>query len=264
LRTIAQWLQDGFEHASAPISMTTSAKAFLPPRLPLQTPLASAAAVALALVLVAVAAQRALALSLAFPATAAALFAVVAVGVVALADRHLAAPAFGVANGITLARAGLVAIVAALAGEPLSEPVLWFAVGVAIVAVSLDGVDGCVARHRGESSAFGARFDMEIDALSILSLTLLAWQSGRAGVWVIAGGLLRYAFVAAARVQPWLAAPLPPRRRRQTACIVQIVALIVCIAPIVPSVLAGATALVGLTVLTASFATDVFWLARRR
>ena len=35
----------------------------------------------------------------------------------------------------------------------------------------LDGVDGRVARARGEVSAFGARFDMETDALLLLCLS---------------------------------------------------------------------------------------------
>ena len=34
------------------------------------------------------------------------------------------------------------------------------------VALSLDGVDGWLARREGLVSAFGARFDMEVDALS--------------------------------------------------------------------------------------------------
>ena len=49
--------------------------------------------------------------------------------------------------------------------------------------------------------------------------------SRKAGAWVLLSGLLRYAFVAAGAVAPWLRAPLPPSRRRQTICVVQIVAL---------------------------------------
>ena len=44
---------------------------------------------------------------------------------------------------------------------------------------ALDGVDGWLARRSGIASAFGARFDMEIDALLILVLAVLAWRSAR-------------------------------------------------------------------------------------
>ena len=77
-------------------------------------------------------------------------------------------------------------------------------------------------------------------------------------------GALRYLFVAAALALPWLAAPLPPSRRRQALCVVQIVAL-----DRVPRAMASAppasaaVALLGLLLLGGSFALDVAWLARR-
>ena len=39
---------------------------------------------------------------------------------------------------------------------------------LASVALILDGVDGKVARRTRNASAFGARFDMEVDAFLIL------------------------------------------------------------------------------------------------
>ena len=38
------------------------------------------------------------------------------------------------------------------------------------------------------ASAFGARFDMETDALLLLVLAALAWQFDKAGAWVLASG----------------------------------------------------------------------------
>ena len=67
---------------------------------------------------------------------------------------------------------------------------------------------------------------MEVDALLIMVLAILAWQHGKAGAWVLLSGLLRYAFVAAGWLAPWIARPLPPSRRRQTICVVQIAALV--------------------------------------
>ena len=54
-----------------------------------------------------------------------------------------------------------------------------------------------MARARGETSAFGARFDMETDAALLLALSLAVPALGVAGWWVLAIGGLRYAYVAA-------------------------------------------------------------------
>ncbi|MFP5380008.1 MAG: CDP-alcohol phosphatidyltransferase family protein, partial [Vicinamibacteria bacterium] len=119
----------------------------------------------------------------------------------------------GPANYVTLVRAGGMALVAAFLAAPVSPRVAWAAGGVAVVTAALDVVDGWIARRTRLASRFGARFDMETDALLILALTALAWRQDKAGVWVLAGGLMRYAFVAGGRVWPWLAGPLSPTLR---------------------------------------------------
>ena len=55
-------------------------------------------------------------------------------------------------------------------------------------------------------SAFGARFDMEVDALLILVLSAGVWWFDKAGAWVWLSGLLRYAFIAAGWGLPQVAA----------------------------------------------------------
>ena len=102
---------------------------------------------------------------------------------------------------------------------------------IASVAAALDGVDGWIARRTRTATAFGARFDMETDALLILVLSALVWKSGKTGPWVLASGLMRYAFVAAATIWPWMQEPLEPSRRRQEVCVVQVVALLVALLP---------------------------------
>jgi phosphatidylglycerophosphate synthase len=110
------------------------------------------------------------------------------------------------------------------------------------------------------ASDFGARFDMETDAVLIAVLAVLAWQFGKAGAWVLASGLLRYAFVLAGFAVVWLRRPLPPSQRRKTVAVVQLVALIVSVAPFVPTPLAALAAVTGLCALTLSFGLDVIWL----
>jgi phosphatidylglycerophosphate synthase len=179
-----------------------------------------------------------------------------------LAARHLRAPAFGAANAVTLVRAALALLLVALLGTTPTPALGWVVVGVGAAGVALDGVDGALARGRSEASEFGARFDMETDALLILALAALVWQHGKAGVWVLAAGLLRYLFVAASWILPWLDATLPPSRRRQAVCVVQIVTLLGALVPLVVPPWSAALALAGLVALVWSFAIDVAWLAR--
>jgi phosphatidylglycerophosphate synthase len=105
---------------------------------------------------------------------------------------------------------------------------------------------------------------MEVDALLILALSILVWQFDKAGAWVVASGLVRYAFVAAGAAWPWLAAPLPPSRRRQTICVLQIAALTLGIFPAVAPPVSTALAAVALAALAGSFLVDTVWLWRAR
>jgi len=180
---------------------------------------------------------------------------------------------FGWANRVTLLRLALAGLLVGLLGEAAWAPPLaaegsaglaWCVVALATMTALLDAVDGQLARRSGLASAFGARFDMETDAAFILVLCALVWQAGQAGPWVLAAGLLRYAFVAAGRPWPWLAAPLAPSRRRQTVCVVQVTSLIVCLAPVVPPALATVLAAASLALLSLSFAIDIRTLARVR
>jgi phosphatidylglycerophosphate synthase len=207
--------------------------------------------------------ERALALDAPLVGRASVLAAAGGTLVLWLAATRLNAAKFGAANVVTLARGALTLLLLALLGVDAGEALAWTVVALAVLAAALDGVDGWLARSRGEASAFGARFDMETDALLILVLAALVFQQGKAGAWILLAGLLRYVFVAASYVWPWLGAELPPSRRRQAVCVVQIASLIGALAPVVVPPWSTALALAGLAVLVWSFGVDVAWLARR-
>jgi phosphatidylglycerophosphate synthase len=213
---------------------------------------------------IALLAQRALDLSPTFALRMTVLFAIGGAAVALLAARHLPPAGFGPANQVTLVRAIMTVLVLALVAESPNLAVTWLAVAVATVALALDGIDGWLARRHGDSSAFGARFDMETDALLIFSIAALSWQQGKAGAWILAAGLLRYLFLASGQLLSWMQRPLPDRRRRRVICVVQIISLILCLLPLVPTPLSSVAALIGLTLLTASFAIDIQWLFRNR
>ncbi|HEY3464010.1 MAG TPA: CDP-alcohol phosphatidyltransferase family protein [Amycolatopsis sp.] len=169
-------------------------------------------------------------------------------------------PAFGPADWITFARAVLVGVAAELIADG-GRPVLWLA-GLVAVALAMDGFDGKVARRTGTASEFGARFDMEVDAFLILLLCVQVAQG--LGLWVLTIGLMRYAFVAASWVLPWLTAPLYPSMARKTVAAIQGVVLVVVVSGLLPSWLELAAVGAALASLVWSFGRDVVWLARQR
>jgi len=171
-------------------------------------------------------------------------------------------PRFGAANYVTMFRAMAMALVAALIGEPGSARLIWFTIAIVTLVAVLDGADGWLARRSGMESGFGARFDMETDAALILVLSVLVWRHDKAGGWVLMCGLMRYLFVGAGWLVPWLAAPLRPTRRAKTVAVVQYIGLGVALAPIIVPPFSTGVAAVTLAALGWSFAVDVMWLCR--
>jgi phosphatidylglycerophosphate synthase len=174
-------------------------------------------------------------------------------------------PALGAANRVTLMRATLALPVAALAlppalGEGFGATEYWWIVGLSSLALGLDGLDGRIARSRGGESTMGARFDMELDAFLLLTLSVLLWQSGKTGPWVIGIGALRYVFVGVGWVVPALRGALPYSERRRFVCALQGVVLVVALAPVTSSAPAAVLAAGALGLLVYSFAVDVRWL----
>jgi phosphatidylglycerophosphate synthase len=170
----------------------------------------------------------------------------------------------GTANRVTLARAALATPVFALTVWPgaLGIRGAWLVIVLSTAVLLLDGLDGRVARRTGTVTAFGARFDMELDAALLMVLSVLVWRSGRVGAWVLLIGLMRYAFVAASWRWKALAAELPPSVRRKVVCVVQGVALLVALGPIIPVWGAVGASAAGLAALTWSFGVDVRWALR--
>ncbi|WP_331610994.1 CDP-alcohol phosphatidyltransferase family protein [Povalibacter sp.] len=168
----------------------------------------------------------------------------------------------GAANLITMTRGTMVLVLLGLVGTRSTPQVQAVALGLAMVSSALDAADGWAARRTRMSSAYGARFDMETDALLILTLSILAWQFEKAGAWVLVSGLIRYAFVIAAWVRPWLRQPLPPSHRRKAVAALQTVSLVIAIAPFVDRNISAVLCACALAALAWSFLVDIVWLKR--
>lgn len=166
----------------------------------------------------------------------------------------------GPADRVTLVRAVLVCGVAALVAQDGGGP--GWLVGLAVVALVLDGVDGAVARRTGTASELGARFDLEVDAFLILVLSVHVAAS--VGWWVLLIGAARYLLLAAGMVLPWLHGTLPPRRWCKVVAAGQGVVLVTAAADLLPLMVTRVLLVVALALLAESFGREVRDLSRLR
>ena len=163
------------------------------------------------------------------------------------------------ADRVTLGRAILAGGVTATAADSFDRPApVALMVTLTAVALALDAVDGYTARRTGTTSELGARFDMEVD--SFLVLVLCVHVAPSAGGWVLAIGGMRYAFVAASWVLPWMRGSLPPRYWRKVVAATQGVALTVAMAEVLAGPLTVVVLVLSLALLIESFGRDVRWL----
>jgi phosphatidylglycerophosphate synthase len=169
----------------------------------------------------------------------------------------------GPASWVTLARATLAVGVAALAADSFTHatPVALL-VTFAAVALALDALDGPVARRTGTATALGARFDGEVDAFLILSLSV--YVAPTHGAWVVLIGAARYLFLAGEWLLPWMRAPLPVRRWRRLVAAAQGVVLTVAVAEVLPRGLTQALLATALALLAVSMGECAWWLWHRR
>jgi phosphatidylglycerophosphate synthase len=189
-------------------------------------------------------------------------YGVAAVGLLSRALERSGTAALGPADLVTLARSVLVGGIAALVADAFVGPVSVGALTVlAVVALVLDAVDGRVARYTGTVSAVGARFDMEVD--SVLVLLLSVYDARSLGLWVLAIGSVRYVRWIAGRALPWLRRQVPPRYWCKVVAAVQGIVLAIAAADVLPPVVAVLALLVVAALLAESFGREAWWLWRR-
>ncbi len=183
--------------------------------------------------------------------------------VVLMASLHRSVSVWGGASRLTSVRAMITLWLGGLLWVPTVFDTHGFLLAlIALAALLLDGVDGWWARRFEQMSAVGARFDMETDAALILVLSVALWLIDRLGVWVLAMGLMRYGFVAAQQVWPWLRGQLPLSYRRKVICVVQVSVLLLVMPPWLSDQQSAWLVATGLAFLIYSFAVDTLYLWR--
>jgi phosphatidylglycerophosphate synthase/uncharacterized membrane protein YbhN (UPF0104 family) len=132
----------------------------------------------------------------------------------------------------------------------------WQLAVAAGVILALDVVDGWVARRTGQSSAFGASYDVEADALLVTTIAMLLYIRGTAGAWVLLAGLLRYAYVLAPAIVPTPVGQAPRSRHGRVVYVTMLRSFMLAL--VAGGAGGRALALLGTVVLTLSFSHS-FW-----
>jgi len=160
---------------------------------------------------------------------------------------------FGLANALTSLR------VCAVLALSLPIPLLSVRAGAALATVilGLDGLDGWVARQRGETSRFGAYFDMETDAVFVLMVTLRLHLYEGYPAWVLSAGALRYVYVLAVWLLPGSGREAPRSLLGRLAFLLLALGLILGLAW--PGPVGTAGVLVGTLLVGASFARSFYF-----
>ncbi len=159
---------------------------------------------------------------------------------------------FGLANTVTTLR--LVLTVALLVG--CQAPSSALIAGTALAILTLDGVDGWLARRNGASSDFGARYDTEVDALFVLALAFTLSERGAAGPWALLSGLWRYLYVLAPLVFPTPVGEAPRSIYYRVAYVLMVLSFVVAL--ILPRAPALYISALGTIIISISFLHS-FW-----
>jgi phosphatidylglycerophosphate synthase len=167
-------------------------------------------------------------------------------------------PSITPADRVTLLRSVLASGCAAVAAMAVLGPAperSWWLFALVVVTMSLDAVDGWVARRTGTATEAGALLDMQLDAGVFVVLSIAAIPI--VGAWVVLIGAMRYLYVAASWLWPVLATPLPRSQFRRGVAGIQSGALAAALAPALPEEAATAVLAISLALLLASFGSQV-------
>lgn len=100
-------------------------------------------------------------------------------------------PIGGYANMVTLLRLTGLFVLLTFSGF-LSNTQIAVALFILII---LDGTDGFLARRFSHETLVGEIFDMETDALYVCFISILLFEKGLTGMWILFVGFMRYYYV---------------------------------------------------------------------
>lgn len=167
------------------------------------------------------------------------------------------------ATVVTLARGvALAAFTGFLVAGLPDGSLAWVPAVLFAAAAGLDAIDGWIARSTDSESAFGARLDVEVDALTVMFGTLFVVREALVPAVFIAVGLARYLFVFGIWLRHQRDQPvyeLPPSQLRKLLGGLAMGMIWVAMLPAVPASVSRPLALVVLVPFVINFSRD--WLA---
>jgi phosphatidylglycerophosphate synthase len=100
-------------------------------------------------------------------------------------------PFAGYANWVTFARLigtmGVFILSEGMSNEQIAI--------ILVILISLDGLDGFLARRFKQVTDLGANFDMETDSIFVCLTSILLIERGLVGSWILLVGFMRYFYV---------------------------------------------------------------------
>jgi len=179
-------------------------------------------------------------------------------------DRNLMA-SLGPANWVTLARGGLIALLAGFWLQPWPASTSgpgwtgWVPGTLYMTAVIGDALDGFIARTTATQTQLGELLDTRIDALGILVACLLAVDYGRLPAYYLIAGLAYYALRLAIGLRKKSGRPCSEIQRRPGARVmagIQMIFLGIVLLPLFPPQLTRIAAVFVLIPFLAGFLVD--------
>ncbi len=172
------------------------------------------------------------------------------------------------ATWITVSRGAAIAV---LAGFVVTAPTaaganVWLPAALFAVAAALDAVDGAVARATGRVTDFGARLDVEMDALVVLVGALVGVREGSLPALFLAVAGARYLFVAGRWWRRRRGRPvfeLPPNRLRRPLGALAMLAVWLALLPVPGDAVSSAFAAAVAVPFLANFCWDWFGVTGR-
>jgi CDP-diacylglycerol--glycerol-3-phosphate 3-phosphatidyltransferase len=169
----------------------------------------------------------------------------------------------GLANCVTLCRGLVICGLGGFASSSQLQGFLaWLPSIIYASAFAADGLDGLIARVRGETSLAGEILDREVDALGTIVAAFLSYQYGRLPAFYLPVSAAYYIF----NLAIWLRMkhgkpvhPLPPRAARRAVGTLQALSLALLLAPLLGPAQGFLVAGVLTLIVSASFLRD--WMA---
>lgn len=171
-------------------------------------------------------------------------------------------PDLGLANHISIFRGVLSIALAGFIFAPFTGSRLELAPGILFLNISvLDFADGAAARLTGRTTRLGERLDMRLDGAGVLFGSIILVVAGRAPVFFVAAGMLRYLYLFGQWLLQRIGKPvhsLPPNPYRRALAGMMMGFISVTLFPIFSSVVTGVAAILFLIPFLIGFGQD--WL----